>query len=693
MRPWYRDVLKKDDPALRAEIARVLLDQRSIRKNRVEEHVGRVIEFRRGKEHLCGVLRPQKGTQGWKVLDQEGREKNIRGAKIIDISNERIEAEQRDEVVQVLRAISRRREAVKARLDLRTLWEVAGEGGERTWTLDELAELYFGEKADSDRRAGLARALDDGYWFAREERAFVARSAEVVAQSDRNVAQRKAEQQRLQEWATWLRSVADGKESERPEGAEEAIALVERAALQEGEEVGVVARLMERAHLHGPLAAFDLLVRLGHWSADENLELCRHHIPVEFSEEVMEAAEAGGWRSQALKSRRWRGGQVYGFSRDGEECDRAFSIRRTLFGYRVGVHFATPALLEDEQRLIDGAARERGTSLHLPERVISMLPAPISSRCRLAISEHRPTLTVELRFNRRFELKSRKVRVRQVRPGKVLDWEEADRQLEEDRYWQRLHALALELRRRRQGEGALVLPESRVEPRVRDGEVALQMVGGETPARLTCEEMSILANAAVSAFCRERGIPAIYRVDGGPAKIIERGDEGERVWVHEQVKLMSRATSQTVPARHYGLGVDGYVQVSQPLHRYTDLVMHRQLVHFAECGRPAYDEKEMGRSLIDTAWARQAVGRTAAEGRRYWLLKYLEGKIGEEVDAVVLERRGAGYLVELSECRLKRMISGGRELWAVPGDRMRVKVVRASARRDLLRLEEGRRDG
>ena len=690
MRPWYRDVLKEDDPALRAEIARVLLDQHSLRKNRAEEHVGRVIEFRRGKGHLCGVLRPQKGTQGWKVLDQEGKEKNIRGAKIIDISTERVEAEQRDEIVQVLRAISRRREAVKARLDLRTLWEVAGEAGERAWSLDELAELYFGEKADSDRRAALARGLDDGYWFIREEREFVARSAEVVAQSDRNVAQRKAKQQRLQEWATWLRSVADGKETERPEGAEEAIALVERAALQKEEEAGITARLMERAHLHGPLAAFDLLVRLGHWSADENLELRRHRISVEFSEEVMVAAEAGGWRSEALKSRRWRGGQVYGFSRDGEECDRAFSIRRTLFGYRVGVHFASPALLEDEQGFIDGAARDRSSSVHLPERVIPMLPAPISSRCRLATSEHRPSLTVELRYNRRFELKSWKVRVRQVRPGKVLDWEEAERQLAEDRHWQRLHALALALRRRRQGEGALILPESRPELRVRDGEVELQMVDGDVPARQTCEELTIVANSAASAFCREHDIPAVYRVDEGAVEILERGVGEERVWVHEQVKLMSRAALQTEPSRHHGLGVEGYLPANQPLHRYTDLMMHRQLVCFCECGRPAYDKGEMERVLIDTAWARQATGRIAAEGRRYWLLKYLEAKMDEELDAVVLERRGASYLVELSECRLKRTVFGGRELWALPGDRMRVKIVRVSARRDLLRLEEAR---
>jgi len=693
MRPWYREVLQESDPALRAEVVRALAEERRTRKRYHFENAGRVVEFRRGKGHVCGVLRPQKGGRGLHVLDQEGREINVRGSKIIDISTERVEARQRDEIVRILRDIDRRRETAKARVDLRTLWKVAREAGKKAWTLDELTELYFGEKAPPDSRAVLSRALEDGHWFTRDGREFAARPESVVEQRDKSAAQQQEDERRMQAWAGWLRRAADGKETGRPEGAGEAIALLEQVALrgEQAEEAAAAARLMKSAHLHGPLAAFEVLVQLGHWDPDENLELRRHQIPVEFAAEVTAKAEASGWRPEALKSRRWWGRHVYGFSHRGEGCDRAFSIRRTLFGYRVGVHLASPALLAEGDGTVDGAARERGVSLHLPERLIPMLPAAFGEKVRLTADELRPTLTLELRFSRSFELKGCKIRVRRVRPGQVLSWEEGDARLTTDKYWQRLRALALELRRKRQEGGALILPESEVELRLREGKVELRLVDGDAPARLVCEELAILANAAAGAFCVRHDISAVYRA-APPVKRVERGTVDERVWVHEQMQLMAKAGLQVAPGRHYELGVDEYAPISRPLHRYTDLLMHRQLVHFATGGKPRYVEEEMERVLVETAWARQAAGRIAGKTRRYWLLKYLEGLAGQEVEAVVLERRGNGYLVELGDCRWKGFVPGGRELWAVPGDRMRVKIARASARRDLLRLEEGERE-
>lgn len=167
----------------------------------------------------------------------------------------------------------------------------------------------------------------------------------------------------------------------------------------------------------------------------------------------------------------------------------------------------------------------------------------------------------------------------------------------------------------------------------------------------------------------------------------ERGID-ERVWGHEQVKLLSGATLQAAPDRHHGLGVEAYAPTSQPLHRYADWLMHRQLVCLVQGGKPVFSEEELERALVETAWTREVTGQIEAAGRRYWLLKDLEGRLNDELGAVVLERRGRGYLVELEDCRLNGFVHGGRELWAMPGDRMRVRVVQVSARRDLVRLEE-----
>lgn len=55
----------------------------------------------------------------------------------------------------------------------------------------------------------------------------------------------------------------------RPPDAEQALALLERAAV--GEETPASSALMQAAHMHGAVSAFEVLVRLGRWSTDENL--------------------------------------------------------------------------------------------------------------------------------------------------------------------------------------------------------------------------------------------------------------------------------------------------------------------------------------------------------------------------------------------------------------------------------------
>lgn len=687
MKPWYRGMLDTPDPALRAEVAKALQERPDRRSHQGGEEAGRVVEFRWGQGHLCGVLRPSTGRQGLLVLDQQGRELRVQREKVVDISSERIASQPRGETVSRLREIDRRREAARAGLDMRALWEVVREEGERAWSLDDLTGLYFGEGRGGEDRAVLSRALEEGYWFVRQGASYAARSAEAVAQGDQRLARQQEAEERLRVWAAWLLGAMAGREMDPPTAAEEAIALLEQVALhgEQAEDSAAAARLMQAAHLHGPQAAFEVLVRLGHWRADENLELRRCQVPVAFAPELLAQAEQCGWRPEARRSRRWWGRHTYGFAPEGRACDRAFSLRRTLFGYTVGVHLASPALLEERDGQVEAAARERGGSLHLPDRLVAMLPEALISRCRLTAGERRPALTVELRFDRRLTLKESRVVIRRVRLRQILDPEKAEAR--RDRRWQWLCRLAAGQRQRRQEAGALLLPEEPVELRVREGRIELRPVPGTTSERLVGEELAILANAAVAAFCARHQIPAIYRTAPPPAQVLEKGESGERVWAHEQLRRITRAELQTVPDRHHLLGVEACVPVTQPLHRYTDLLMHRQLIGFACSGAPRYSQEEMARVLVDTAWARQTVGRIESQTRRYWALKYLEDKQGEALPALVLERRGAGYLVELDDCRLKGYAAAGRELRAAPGDSLQVRISQVSARQDLLRLE------
>lgn len=79
------------------------------------------------------------------------------------------------------------------------------------------------------------------------------------------------------------------------EAREQAITLLQRAALREDSPES--AALMQAAHLHGAASVFDVLVRHGHWSRDENLELHRLRIPDEFPATLLASASSTSiWR-------------------------------------------------------------------------------------------------------------------------------------------------------------------------------------------------------------------------------------------------------------------------------------------------------------------------------------------------------------------------------------------------------------
>ena len=154
----------------------------------------------------------------YRIIGVDGRPRRLRRDKVVYVSPDIVALWPSEEALKRLRVHDGAREQARRSVNLETLWSLVIEGGgsTQTWNLQELREMH-----------------DDG-----------------------------------------------GSVEPRPVGAEQAITLLQRAALREDSPES--AALMQAAHLHGAASAFDVLVRLGHWSRDENLELHRLRIPDEF---------------------------------------------------------------------------------------------------------------------------------------------------------------------------------------------------------------------------------------------------------------------------------------------------------------------------------------------------------------------------------------------------------------------------
>ena len=663
-------------------MARLIRDERA--SEPVTARAGTVVEFRRAGQLLCGYL--ECPPAGWyRVVGIDGHPHKLRRDKIVDVSRDLVPASPVDEGLRNLHAIDDRREMARHAVDLDTLWRVVVDAGpRRLWSLDELLDLHDSVPVDATRRTGMLRALWQGDRFDREGKDWQPRTTESVAQQ-LQAAEREAQQQEnLQELAAWLRRVADGDAPDpRPPEAEEVVALLEAAAV--GHDTAASVALMQAAHMHGARSAFHVLVRLGHWTADESLELHRLGVPDEFPQSVLDTAQQAASQTTmpAWPGRRRWGANTY-VSSSGA---RAYRFRRSLRGRGVlEVHLAVPALWVDG--VVQAEAAERGRTVGIVEREIPLLPAAILEASRLTAAAARPALTLRMRLDDELNPCAVELKLSRVRPRARLSATE----VEAGPAWRRLQDLAQALRGRRRSAGAWqVQPSPWIE--LLHG---LPLPATESPAAQIDTELYLLATEALGCWCQQQGVPALYATQ----EVIALEDSLPRNGVAaagvRAFLLENHATAEnlgTAPGSHAGLGLGHCAAGVAPMRGYVDLIMQRQLLAWLGVVGAPLPLEALERALLETAAARDAARRVEADSLRYWTLKWLEGLNPDAgVSCVVVEPRGPGYLVLLEGGPMGAFAPAGHgeRIEAVPGQRLRLRIDQVSARQNILRLADPR---
>ena len=365
---------------------------------------------------------------------------------------------------------------------------------------------------------------------------------------------------------------------------------------------------------------------------------------------------------------------------DARDFDDAISLERLAGGHwRLGVHIADVAHFVQPKTALDREARNRATSVYLPDEVIPMLPETISNSVASLQPDHvRYTKTVFIEFSPDgVQVHSEPMRAA-IRSKRRFTYEEVDDFLEDRSRWKSklepdvhrllgdMHELAMILRGRRFKRGALELTMQDVKIDLdKDGRVSGAHLVENTESHQIVEEFMLAANEAVAQFLFDRDILFLRRVHGSPderkleqlnqfvselgietdslvsrfalQKLLKQvhGAPEEHAVNYALLRSLQRAVYSPAEEGHYALASECYCHFTSPIRRYPDLTVHRLLNDVLDGKQPANDFDNLaveGQHSSDREQRAEAAERQLTKVK---LLHYMKDRIGEEMEAIV----------------------------------------------------------
>lgn len=656
---------------------------------------GSIVEFFEEKRLLCGVVLELKGER-LHVLTQNGRELTLSPKRLLHAGPTLPLARlNRQELLKRLEETAETRESLKVAINLGELWELLVQE-EHPSTTAELAELWFGS-ASPDEVAAAGRCLrEDRFLFKQKDDQVIPNPPDLVAQLKEQQERELARRREMEEIGAWLQAVWEGREiAAQPPWRDRVVALLRQMAVSGAEAPDYLQgkAYLDKARLNSGDVPFRLLVRLGVFHEDEDLDLYRLQVPLEFAPEALtQVLQLSGETPPdpyAARRRDLTGLEV--ITIDGErtrDYDDALSLEEVPEGWRLGIHISDVSAMVFPDSPLDREAKERATSIYLPERRLPMLPEEISEDAlSLLAQQERRALSFMVTLSSEAEVLAWTIEPSLIKVSRRLTYHEVDALLGQDQTLTVLARLSEKLKQDRLAQGGyeLKLPEVWVMfgPQ---GELQVTVEDQEAPSRQLVAEAMVLANSLAAGFLVERAVPAIYRSQPEPREPIHRDEPKSLLELWQDRRRLSRVVMDLEPLPHWGLGLGCYTLATSPIRRYLDLLTHRQILAAVSETPPPYRQEDLEQILPIMTTAMRRAGQLKARRLRYWLLKFLAGRLGQKKEALVLEAMPHRYRLIFPDMLLELFLSAPAGLRLSPGDNILVRLDKVFPREDQIKV-------
>lgn len=300
------------------------------------------------------------------------------------------------------------------------------------------------------------------------------------------------------------------------------------------------------------------------------------------------------------------------------------------------VHIADPAATVTPDSPADLDARNRGSTLYIPEGAARMLNDKALEYYALGLTEFSNALSFKIALEDSGAIDTVEIVRTRVRVTRLTYAEASARKTEPS--LAPLFAIAERNIRRRMEAGAvsIELPEIHiaVSKTPENGySISIDPIKKEEAADMV-REMMLLAGEAAARFAFKHQIPFQYVSQEDPQlpKDIPEGLAGE----YRKRRSMKSRKVGTIPADHAGLGLGMYSQVTSPLRRYGDLVAHQQLHLFID-GKKLMDTDDMLERIAAGDAAARECSLAERESNLHWILCKLAKENDWRGEAVLVE--------------------------------------------------------
>lgn len=447
----------------------------------------------------------------------------------------------------------------------------------------------------------------------------------------------------------------------------------------------------------------------------------QYGIPHVFPQEVLDEAERVG--NEPIRDEEYakrldlRSEPIFTIdSKDAKDLDDAISVKRTDFGYTLGVHIADVSHYVKEGSAIDEEAINRGTSVYFADRVIPMLPEVLSNgACSLNAGTDKLAFSALIELDKeghitKYDFKktiiNSKVRGVYSEVNEILDGTASEEIL--NKYAPVMESLmsakelADILKANSAARGTMELDSGESKFILDENGICIDImprVSGE--AEQLIEQMMVTANIAAAKFSLDHKLPFLYRVHGTPdpkrveelvtllqlvgvpckeivkpnpetqdfAAILDRvrGLPCETLVSQRLLRTMEKARYSTEETGHFGLALSDYSHYTSPIRRYPDTSIHRVLSAFVE-GMPAEEVRRRYAQFCETSATESSRNEIRAliaerDAEDCYMAEYMSQHIGEHFEGTVSGVTMRGVFV-----RLENSVEGFVSLDAFEGE-------------------------